>query len=151
MEVPVSENLRPQSHDCGPPTQPGCGAVNYSHARASASLHSVSEKIRKWYPPTSQKKQLPIPNPCVHLSGTAGLSVMHSMANENSATGFPTQASPPSPDTLPASPLQCLPSPVQPDLQMHLYDRGVFWQIASMWQLSVPSTHSSTSGRRMDT
>lgn len=32
------------------------------------------------------------------------------------------------------------------DLQMHLYDRGVFWQMASMWQLSVPS-HSSTSSR----
>lgn len=46
------------------------------------------------------------------------------------------------------SPSQCLPSPVYPDLQMHLYDRRVFWQIASMLQLSKASAHSSTSRER---
>lgn len=40
-------------------------------------------------------------------------------------------------------PSQCFPSPLNPVLQVHLYEVGVFWQIASMWQASLPSAHWS--------
>ncbi len=42
-------------------------------------------------------------------------------------------------------PPQCFPSPLKPVLQVHLYEVGVFWQIASMWQASLPSAHWSES------
>lgn len=43
-------------------------------------------------------------------------------------------------DTLPS---QCFPSPLKPALHVHLYEPWVVWQIASMWQPSLPSAHGS--------
>lgn len=40
-------------------------------------------------------------------------------------------------------PSQCFPSPLNPVLHVHLYEPWVVWQIASMWQPSLPSAHGS--------